>query len=327
MSLLLAAHNEERVITEKIRNFLGCNYPGPREMVIVSDGSDDRTVELAASFDDAQVRVISQRERTGKGAAVNRAVAEANGEILVFTDANAFFGKQALIELVRPFADSGVGLVTGCTRYTEGTIGSLYQRYEQALKRLEARGGVVATADGAVYAMRRSLWREHDPGLINDFYHPMLVSLQGQAAVIAPEAVCIEDFVADNEFRRQVRMVSQASFVYLALLPQLLRARRWRSILVLTSHKLLRWLTVPLLVLMAVTSLWLAPSGGLYQLVVAGELTFALLVATGAMARRLGLNEKLTIAYQFVALNCAGAIGLWRCLIGAVPVVWQPRGE
>jgi cellulose synthase/poly-beta-1,6-N-acetylglucosamine synthase-like glycosyltransferase len=327
VSLLLAAHNEERVITEKIRNFLGCDYPGPREMVIVSDGSDDRTLELAASSGDPCVRVISQRERTGKGAAVNRAVAQANGEILVFTDANAFFEKQTLIELLRPFSDSSVGLVTGCTRYTEGTIGSLYQRYEQALKVLEALGGVVATADGAVYAMRRSLWREHDPGLINDFYHPMLVSLQGQAALIAPKAVCVEDFIADNEFRRQARMVSQASFVYLKLLPRLIRARRWRSVLVLSSHKLLRWLTIPLLLLMAGTSLWLARSGGLYRLAVAGELMFVLLVALGALAKRHGLNEKLTIAYQFVALNCAGALGLWRCLTGAVPVVWQPRGE
>jgi cellulose synthase/poly-beta-1,6-N-acetylglucosamine synthase-like glycosyltransferase len=327
ISLLLAAHNEERVIVEKVRNFLDCPYSGKREMIIVSDGSTDRTEELARSFDDPHVRLIVQETRKGKGHAINRAATQAHGEILVFSDANAFFTGGTLVELIRPFFNPNIGLVTGCTHYTDGTVGSLYQQYEQLLKRLESRGGVVATADGAAYAMRRSLWHEHDPGLINDFLHPIMVNLKGSSAVIAPEAFCTEDFSIDNEFARQARMVAQASFVYLSLLPQLMRGRQWRSIWVLTSHKLLRWLSAPLLVLMAGASLWLEPRGVFYLSFLLLEGTFALLVAAGALARKLGLSERLSIAYQFIALNCAASVGLWRCLSGAVPVVWQPRGE
>ncbi|MGD0291827.1 MAG: glycosyltransferase, partial [Candidatus Binataceae bacterium] len=312
ISLLLAAHNEEKVITEKISNFLDCQYSGRREMIIVSDGSTDRTIDLANSFDDPRIHVIVQDTRTGKGAAINRAAAEARGEILVFTDANTFFTEATLIELVRPFSKPNVGLVTGCTRYTEGTVGSLYQRYEQMLKRLESRGGVVATADGAIYAMRRSLWHQHDPGLINDFLHPILVNLDGSDAILAPEAVCSEEFSIDNEFARQVRMVAQASFVYLSMLPRMLRGRQWRSVLVLTSHKLLRWLSAPLLVLMAGASLWLEPRGGLYRSFVLAEGAFVLLVIAGAFARKLGLSERFSVAYQFIVLNCAAAVGLWR---------------
>lgn len=327
ISMVLAAYNEEKVIVEKIRNFFGCSYSGPMEVVIVSDGSSDRTAELARSYDDPRVHVIAQQRRTGKGAAVNQAIAAARGEILIFTDANSLFAPDTLVELVRPFADQRVGLVTGCTRYTKGTIGSLYQRYEQAVKSLESRGGVVATADGAIYAMRRTLWHHYDPKLTNDFLHPILVSLQGADAIMAPRAVCDEEFSIDNEFARQVRMVTLASLVYLAMLPKLLLAGRWRAILVLTSHKLLRWLTLPLLALLAAASLWLAPVGGIYLLAALAEGAFALAVVAGAWGRKLGSNERLTIAFQFVALNCAGALGLWRCLAGSVPVVWQPRKD
>src|SRR5712692_2324205 len=94
ISLLLAAHNEDKVISEKIRNFLNCRYSGLRDMIIVSDGSTDCTTDLASSFDDPRVRVIVQETRTGKGAAINRAAAEARSEILVFTDANSFFAED-----------------------------------------------------------------------------------------------------------------------------------------------------------------------------------------------------------------------------------------
>ncbi|MGD0292047.1 MAG: glycosyltransferase, partial [Candidatus Binataceae bacterium] len=312
ISLLLAVHNEDRVIVEKVRNFLNCPYSGKRGMIIVSDGSTDRTEELARSFDDPRVRLIVQKARMGNGYAVNRAATQARGEILVFTDANALFNGGTLTDLIRPFFDPNIGLVTGCTHYTDGTVGSLYQQYEQMLKRLESRGGAVATADGAAYAMRRSLWHEHDPRLINDFLHPILVNLKGSSAVIAPEAVCIEDFSIDNEFARQVRMVAQASFVYLPMLPRMLRGRQWRSIWVLTSHKLLRWLSAPLLVLMGGASLWLEPRGGLYRSFVLAEGGFVLLVIAGAFARKLGLSERFSVAYQFIVLNCAAAVGLWR---------------
>ena len=120
---------------------------------------------------------------------------------------------------------------------------------------------MVATADGAIYAMRKSLFKEMDPALINDFMHPILASLQDAQSVMSREAVCFEEFSAAGEFARQVRMVSQAALVYFRLLPELVAKRRWRSIIVLTSHKLLRWLTAPLLGIAVVATLALAESG------------------------------------------------------------------
>lgn len=326
LSVIVAAYNEAGVIGEKIANFLRCEYSGSAEMIVVSDGSEDRTAAIAESFaSSGRVRAIRQPQRLGKGAAVNAGAAFANGEILVFTDANAMFQPGALAALVRPFQNPTVGLVTGESRYPDGTVGSAYQRYERWLKVFESRVGAIAAADGAIYAMRKSLFQEMDPALINDFMHPILVSLKGADSVLASGAVCEEEFSSAGEFARQVRMVSQAALVYFRFLPSLVRKRRWRSIAVLTSHKMLRWLTAPLLAAAALSTVMLAPRGGLYGAALAAEILFAIAAGAGMFASRFGLESKATFVYQFVTLNCAQAVGLWRCCAGQVPVVWKPR--
>ncbi len=325
LSVIVAAYNEERCIAQKIENFLACRYSGKAEMIVVSDGSSDRTAEIATSMASKRVRVIGQAERRGKGVAVNAGAEAACGEVLVFTDANSMFAPEALEKIARPFGDKSVGLVTGVSRYPDQTIGSAYQRYEQMLKALESRLGVVATADGAIYAMRKSLFKEMDPALINDFMHPILVSLQNAQSVMSRDAVCFEEFTAASEFARQVRMVSQAALVYFRMLPELVSNKRWRSIAVLTSHKLLRWLTAPLLAIGVIATVPLAREGGFFRIVLGLEMLFALIAALGWVATRRGTDGKATFAYQFVALNCAQAIGLWRCFAGEVPVLWEPR--
>ena len=325
LSVIVAAYNEERCIAHKIENFLSCRYSGEAEMIVVSDGSSDRTAEIAESMAGERVRVIRQPQRRGKGVAVNEGANAARGEVLVFTDANAMFAADALEKVARPMRDQSIGLVTGVSRYPGETIGSTYQRYEQMLKGLESRLGVVAGADGALYAIRRDLFKPLDPALINDFVHPIVASLAGAQSVMAGDAFALEEFSEAGEFARQVRMVSQAALVYFRLLPELIKKRRWRSILVLTSHKMLRWLTAPLLVIAVIATVPLAGRGETFRVVLGMEILFALIAAIGMVASRRGTEGKATIAYQFVALNCAQAVGLWRCFSGEVPVVWKPR--
>ncbi len=325
LSVIVAAYNEERCIAHKIENFLSCQYSGEAEMIVVSDGSSDSTAEIAESMASERVRVIRQRERCGKGVAVNAGAAAARGEVLVFTDANTMFATDALEKVARPLRDKSIGLVTGVSHYSGDSIGSVYQRYEQMLKGLESRLGVVAGADGALYAIRHDLFKPLDPALINDFVHPILASLAGAQSVMTGDAFALEEFSVAGEFGRQVRMVSQQALVYFRLLPELTARWRWRSILVLTSHKLLRWLTAPLLAIAVIATVPLARHGGTFRVVLGMEILFALIAAIGMVASRRGTEGKATFAYQFVALNCAQAIGLWRCFCGEVPVVWKPR--
>jgi cellulose synthase/poly-beta-1,6-N-acetylglucosamine synthase-like glycosyltransferase len=325
LSIIVAAYNEEHCIAQKIENFLSCRYSGDAELIVISDGSTDRTAEIAQSMASERVRVIRQPERRGKGVAVNAGAAAAHGEVLVFTDANAMFAADALEKVALPLRDKSIGLVTGVSRYPGETIGSAYQRYEQMLKGLESRLGAVAGADGALYAMRRDLFTPLDPALINDFVHPILASIAGAQSVMAGDAFAIEEFSAAGEFARQVRMVSQAALVYFRLLPELIKKRRWRSIIVLTSHKMLRWLTAPILAIGVIATVPLASDGGIFRVVLGLEMLFALVAAIGWIATRRGTDGKATFAYQFVALNCAQAVGLWRCFAGEVPVLWEPR--
>lgn len=326
VSVIVAAHDEAHSIAGKVRNFLEATYPGESELLVVSDGSTDATAAIVRGLAGDRVRLLVQERRQGKGAALNRAVPLARGDILVFTDATSMFAPHTLTELVRPFADPRVGLVNGRIHYREAKIANLYHRYEQMLKLLEVRGGLIATAHGAVYALRKELWRPRDPRLVNDFLDPIVVNLQGAAVALAPRALCFEEFAAAAQFQRQVRMVALAALVYFTVLPDLLRAHLWRSIVVLTSHKLFRWLTAVWLLLLMAATTPLAAAGGVYRVALVGEIVIVALAALGPIASRLGWSERATFCYRFLTLNVAALVGLWLWLRGRVPVTWEPSG-
>jgi cellulose synthase/poly-beta-1,6-N-acetylglucosamine synthase-like glycosyltransferase len=323
VSVIISAYNEAASIRARIRNFLEGRYPGWSEMIIVSDGSTDATIDEARKIPSERVHLLARPERHGKSAALEFAVAHSQGEIVVFSDATSIFHPDALTNLVRRFGDPEVGLVTGKVKaYDSETVG-IYHRYERFLESGEAKKGVLATAHGCIYAMRRELWRRHDPALVDDFLAPILVSLSGKRAIAVPDAICVEEFPDQGQFHRQVRMVALAALTFYRLFPDLVRSRRYLNLLVLVSHKLLRWLTVPWLALCAGTSLWLTSCGVIYLIAIAAQTAFWLIVATGAFLSRKGVSSRLTLAYQFIAINVAALVGLWRFFVGRVPIVWD----
>jgi cellulose synthase/poly-beta-1,6-N-acetylglucosamine synthase-like glycosyltransferase len=328
VSVVVAANNEEGVIEAKIRGFLSDPYPGKSELLIVSDGSTDRTVEIASRFVSSRVRLFAQTARRGKGGALAFGVPRARGEILVFTDATSVFGPQTMTELVRPFNDETVGLVTGRVKVEGSSLAGLYRHYEEAIERLEEPGGVISTAHGCIYAMRRSLWCQHDAHLTNDFYHPILVNLRGFDVAVAPKAACTEVYSPNpkTQFQRQVRMVALAAFVYFKCLPVLLFTRKWRSLFILTSHKLMRWLTVPYLILLAVASAWLCRYGRIYMAVLGAESLLFAAVMVGALIRRIGVQSRLSFVTEFITLSWAGTVGLWKAGRGHLPTIWETAG-
>ncbi len=326
VSAVLTVFNEERIIASKIENFFSCKYRGPREMVIVSDGSTDRTVEIIRRFEGEQMRLIAHPGRRGKDLALADAVRESHGEILIFTDAGAMFAEDALEELVRPFMDPDVCLVSGVASYAGAESANLYRRYEDWLKSLEAKLGVLSGALGPMYAIRRASCRPKDLQLFNDFADAILVALDGNTATLATAAVCRQNRSEDGHWARQVRNVSCAAAVLFHYLPRLLTKRRWKAALVLVTHKLLRWLTLPLLILMAVAAWTLRDAGGVYRTALILGAAFPTAAAVGLLAEKAGLGRRLRVAYDFFVTITAWSVGLGRCLTGRVPVVWQPRG-
>ncbi len=198
-----------------------------------------------------RVRLARQQERRGKTAGLNHTVPGLAGDIVVFSDANAMYAPDALMKLAANFADAEVGCVTGEARYLAGRTSAAdfgeraYWDYEINIKRLETAVGSMVGGDGAIYAIRRPLWRELPENAINDFLNPLQIVEAGWRAVYEPLAVCYEETAGGvrSEYRRRVRIISRswrAVFEASGVLnPRRVGLFTWS----LVSHKMLRWLS------------------------------------------------------------------------------------
>lgn len=331
VSILLSVYNEEAVIREKIENFLALDYPEDKlELVIISDMCSDRTDDIIRSIGNPRVTLLVQTERSGKTKNLNRGAREATGDVLVFTDANAMYDRDAVTNLVRHFADPSIGLVTGKSVYidpaTGGTTsGGVYRRYEDFIKAGESRVVSIVGADGAIYAMRKTLYEELRPEYINDFIHTIQAVLKGYRAVSDDEAICREEADEDSsgEFRRQTRIMSQSWLIFLSQAGKLAASGSIAYLWALVSHKFLRWLTVPLMILTLFSSLLLSGQGLLFQAVFAGEMFFVILALCG-MRLNSGISR---VAYLFTLLHLASVFGLYKYLTGNMYTTWSPRNN
>lgn len=323
MTMILSAYNEESVILEKLANFESLDYPRDRfEFIIVSDGSTDRTEELIKEADVSGVRLLVQERNMGKTAALNLAVSEASGDILVFTDANSMFDRGALRVFAAGFSDPDVGLVSGRTEYTGGGAGA-YRRYEDWVKTLESGLWGIVGADGAIYAMRRSLYTKLEPQFINDFLHPLQTVIQGYNAIQNSSAICREPMepVGTGELRRQTRIMAQSWIIVFAQIPELIRAARWGMLWQLFSHKLLRWFTVPLMVGLLMASLSLSGRGLLFDLTLAAQTVFYF--SAWFFRHTEGGIKKLP--FSFLLLHYSALTGFIQYLRGEKYISWNPR--
>ena len=219
VSMIIAAHNEQTVIREKVENCLGLDFGmADPEIIIVSDGSTDGTNAILQEYSERSpmLRMVEYQPRAGKANALNVGVSHARGEVLVFGDANVMVGAGSCQALLAPFADSAVGAVCGRVlvraRGDQEIAGeSLYMRYEAVVQRAEAMLHSMVGVDGALFAIRRDLFRPLPQGIVLDDF---MLSMQAPAArlriVYAKEAEAVEEVVpsAKNEFKRKARIVA-----------------------------------------------------------------------------------------------------------------------
>ncbi len=337
VSLIVAAHNEEEVIAEKLRNIGELDYPSDRlQVIIASDGSTDGTCDIIRGF--GGQRKLLALPRVGKAAAMNSAVAEATGDILVFTDANSLFARRAIRELVAPFADPGIGGVAGDQRYTQRGDGissasdggeRAYWNLDRYMKCWESRGGNIVSATGAIYAIRRDLFRQIPEGVTDDFATSTAVIVQGFRLVFAPDACSYEPVASDErgEFNRKVRIMTRGLRA-VCLRRQLLNPLRHGFYsLQLFSHKVLRRLMVLPLAVMLLSSALLATSDTLYASLFSLQIAFYLVAAAGWLLRR-RLPKRFRIALlptYFCLVNLAALTALGHLLTGRSIRRWSPQ--
>lgn len=319
VSLIIAAHNERRVMSEKLTNAESLAYPQDKlEVIVASDGSTDGTNEIVRACPWPSLRLVALPEHRGKAAALNAAVASASGELLVFSDANTLFQSDALHVLVTHFSNPRVGCVSGRLSLVnpssdEGGRGEgAYWRLETWIKTKESRLGSVIGANGAIYAIRRGLFTEIPVGLINDdFFVSMKVLEQGYRALFEPAAIGQEETAPslEGEYRRHVRDAA-GHFQVLPHLSGLLRPRHKFTSFAFFSHRILRWLLPFVLMFFSLATLLLS-GRAVYAALSCGVATFVLLGAVGWALRRTGRRMgPLILPLYFLVLNWCIVVGL-----------------
>lgn len=316
ISVVLAVRNEASRLRARVANLLAQDYDGELEIIVVSDGSsDDPAAALAGS--PATVRLITLPPG-GKAAALNAGVAHAHHDILVFADARQTFAPDALRHLVAPFADPHVGGVTGELLLDaergisdhDGAVAEgvgMYWRYEKALRRMESAVGSTLGATGAIYALRRPLWRPLPPEtLLDDVLAPMRAVLAGYSVVFEDRAKAFDraSRTASMESRRKVRTLA-GNVQILWLEPRLLVPFVNPVWLQYLSHKVGRLLVPYALVALLAASIPLTGDHWLYELALYGQLAFYALAIWGALLA----DRVARLALTFVVLNYSAVAG------------------
>lgn len=336
VTVVIAAYNEEACIRQKIDNLLASDFPAGRlDIIVASDGSTDGTVARAEESKSDAVSVIAFPERRGKAAVLNDVVPSARGDLVVFADARQRFESGALAALATRFADPAVGAVGGelilvdthanGSQVTHGV--SAYWRYEKFIRKQESRLDSTVGVSGAIYAIRRPLFRPISVDIIlDDVLIPMAVMAQGYRVVFEPSARAYDRTAptADAEFRRKVRTLA-GNFQLFAREPWLLAPWRNRLWVQTVAHKLCRLLGPFALVILFATSATLAAEP-LYAALFGAQLLFYTGAALGLRFRDRPRKRFLfNLPYTFCLLNWATVVGLVRWIVGRQSVMWLPN--
>jgi cellulose synthase/poly-beta-1,6-N-acetylglucosamine synthase-like glycosyltransferase len=318
VAVIVAAYDEEPVIERRLENLLELDYPADRlELVVASDASTDRTDELVegVAARDSRVRLLAC-PRGGKVAAQNRAVRETEGEVVAFSDANATWAPDALRRLVAALADPEVAYVCG-RLHLQAPDGSnregLYWRYELWLREQESRLGSVTGGNGSIYALRREDYAEVDPRFGHDLAFPYLMVQRGRRAVYEPRALAFEKPTPSNEaeYRRKVRMFEHCWLI--TLRGSMFRRLPPGYLVEVLSHRLLRYGSGLLHVVLLGASLALVAEGPVYAVVLAGQLGLLAAAAAG-----------VPVARYYVLVSWATVQALANYVRHGVPATWDP---
>lgn len=332
VALIIAAYNEEEVIAEKIENSLQLEYPeNELNIVVFSDASDDQTDEIVEEYEDQGVSLVRIEGRVGKTECQNRVADLLDEDILVFSDANSMYEPDAISELVSRFTPE-VGCVVGELRYRESSDvegESFYWKYESQIKRLESEFYSLITGNGSIYAVRTSSYVPQPSHRISDFTEPLSIIRNGERVKYAPGAIAWEDTGSSTgeELDRRIRIVTR-SWNSMAEFTDLLNPLRDAKVAYqLISHKIIRWLSPVLLVIVLVTNVGLVLSSPsiYYEVPLLGQFVFYVLATGGWIAERIDAEGPLFthVPYYFIQANYGLFQGFLNFLTGTNIVVWE----
>ncbi|KAA3613253.1 MAG: glycosyltransferase family 2 protein [Calditrichaeota bacterium] len=334
VTLVISAYNEESVIKDKLTNSLEIDYPEDHfSIVVVSDASDDQTDTLVTDFNHPNIHLMRMDERLGKTFGINKIMPNVKSEIVVFSDANAIYKPDAIKELVKYFNDPKIGYVVGNAQYIKdgqskaGKQEDSYWSMEIRLKTYESEIGSVVGGDGAIYAIRKELYKPLEADDINDFVNPIQIILQGFRGVFNPKAICYEHSADtfDKEIGRKRRIVNRSwrgLFKNVSVLnPFKTGVHAWQVF----SHKLLRWLGGIFLMAFFIINFMLVNNGFFYEITFYAQIVLYLFGLIGWLIvdRFKNVPFFITIPYYFMQVNIASLLGIIDNVLGKKYTTWQ----
>lgn len=334
VSVIITAYNEEQAIRGKLENTLAIDYPKEKlEIIVASDCSNDKTDDIVRGFADKGVKLYRQTERLGKTSAQNLAVEKATGEIILFSDATTDYQPDVLRAMLPNFADEKIGCVAGKLIYVDpskSTVGQgakSYWNYETFLKESESRACSLIGTSGCLYAVRRSAYRTMPIDACSDFLIATIVYRQNLRTVYEPQAVCTEETnqLSGKEMQMRVRVISQTFSDLWTNRDMLNPFRSGFYAVELLSHKILRY-SVPLfLILLFLSSIFLAFNSTFFGIIAVLQIIFYAAAIAGWSLEKSGVKGGiLSMPLYFVLANAASLVGFYKFLRGERYARWEP---
>jgi len=337
VSVIMAVHNEEMVISEKLRSIFHTSYPEEKlELLVGSDGSTDKTDEKLYVYanESEAMRFFPFDERQGKPAVINRLRDEAMGEILIFTDANVMFTHDTVFELVKHFRNEQIGLVgANISNERIDRTGISLQEWsfisrEIRMKYYEGKiWGTMIGAFGGCYAIRNEYFRHVPAGYaVDDFYITMKVVELKKRCILEMKAICIENVQnqLSEEFRRKIR-ISSGNFQNLRTFYRLLWPPHTGLSFSFLSHKVLRWLGPFFLLILIISSFFLSSASEFYRALLMAQGLLLVIPIIDFLLRKIGIHIViLRFITYFYSMNLALLAGFFKFLTGRETNVWKP---
>jgi len=335
LTVVIAAYNEEGLIEAKINNTLALQYPKDKiEYVFVTDGSTDETPAIISRY--PLIKLLHTDKRSGKIAAIHRAMEVVNSEIVIFTDANTFLNSNALTNICRHYDDPKVGAVAGEKRVhvderADATAGEgFYWKYESKLKTWDSELYSVVGAAGELFSVRRKLYKPVEADtVLDDFMISMLIAEKGYRIVYEPEAYATENGSESivEELKRKIRIAAGGIQSIIRLKTLLNPFHHPLLSFQYISHRVLRWTITPFLMILAlILNVLIATRHGniLYEILLTLQAIFYSCSVVGWMLEKKEVRIKLLfIPYYFCMMNYAVAAGIRRYILGKQSAAWE----
>ncbi|MCH2131458.1 MAG: glycosyltransferase family 2 protein [Pirellulaceae bacterium] len=338
VSIILAAYNEQDCLAAKLENCLGLEYPVEKlEILIGSDASKDHTNQIAESFVSRGIRFFSYQNRGGKMSVVNRLVAEATGEICVFSDISELFDRDVIHKLTRHFADREIGAVTGNHLYNLEKTGlglgtRFYWRFQRFLQSIESRLSTICMCDGTIYAVRREWYLPPVNNTINDDVAvPLGIILKGKRVIFEAEAIARGNVLRQTRqfFRQKIRSQS-GKYQNFVRFPRMFFPRPFIRFWIYWSHSVMPVLVPWFLLALLISNVTVVRTGGSvwFSYFLALQVTFYLTAVWGLLANQLNwylpvISSMTALPFYFVTANAGSIFGLFAFLANTQSTAWR----